>query len=103
LRRDIQVEPLSVGADFKFPVVFLAEAIGLKKHLGHVAFPQLVSAPVRAAIRKNADCAVVAPKAKIQHGLRPQHPNFCLPLRIVVLALPVVAKPERGLPVPIPF
>ena len=44
--RDIQIEPLAIGADFKFLVVFLAKAIGLEKYFGDVAVPQFISAAV---------------------------------------------------------
>jgi hypothetical protein len=46
-------------------------------------------------IRKNVDCAVLAPEADIEMVVGPKHPDLGASLRIFVLALPVVAESDR--------
>ena len=90
-----KIKPLPVGTDLELLVVLLAEAIRLEKDLRHVAVPKFVSAAIRFGIRKDVDRAIAATKAKVQLLRRPQQSNFGASLRIVVVALPVVAEAHR--------
>src|SRR5258708_14770396 len=97
--RNIQVEPVAVGADLKFFVVLAFVVVGLKKDLGDITKKELLMALV--GLRVDIDVLIMGFKAQVEELRRPQHPNFCRSLRIALLSTPIRAEDNWQRPSPV--
>ena len=83
-----------MGADFELLVILCAESVGLEKDFRDIAFPELVSAAIDPGIGEDVNGAVAAAKTNVELRVGPQKANLGLPLRIPVLALPIMAEAD---------
>jgi hypothetical protein len=89
---NIEINPQTVGANFKFLVVIGTRWVRLKESLGYVTIPKFIAATAGIRIIEDKQVAVTALKAEIERYRRPKRPDGGLTLRIQVMALPVCAE-----------
>jgi hypothetical protein len=65
-RKNIQIDPHSVGTYFELPVVARSRWIRLKEGLGHIAVPQVVPAAVTVGVFKDEKLPIAAFKPQIK-------------------------------------
>jgi hypothetical protein len=98
--RNVQIDPISIRANFQFFIHALVTRVRLQKRFRHVALPQFVPPPVRPRIRKHMQLPVARQKPQEQRLLIPQQPHFRGSLRILLLASPNTIKSNRWSPLP---
>lgn len=94
-RRDVQINPLAVGADFNFLVTPLLRIRWLEKHFRDVPVPKVVASSVRLRIFEDRDVPIARHELHKQKFRTPEQPHFGPESFIGILALPIVAKLDR--------
>ena len=98
--RNIEVNPITVGADFEFKIVAGIGGVGLEKNFNDVAVPEMIAAAGRFGIRKNSDDAEARAIMEKESFGSPEETHLRFALRVGVFALPIGEKNDwrRSLP-----
>jgi hypothetical protein len=97
--RNIEIQPISIRANFEFPIMPGSFVAGLDEQLGHIPQPELI--PPAGAAFININFPIAAVEAYKKMYLRPEQSSLGFALRIFMHALPIRAKGNWLSPLPI--
>src|SRR5258706_9244414 len=95
LRKNIQVNPHPVRTHLKLPIIPWPRRVRLEKNFRHITIPELIATPICLRILEQNQLPIPALKAQVESLRRPQPPRARFPLRVDVLALPILRKRNR--------